>query len=116
MIASSTPPLFHRPYYLPPQGEDGSIVMEAPGGYAFHVYDRDAERSDPVYSVTLGVSNLARSLQYWNQLLGMKIYSQSETSATLGYGDHQVCCIAVCYMPHIDTSFFPGLSGADAGY
>lgn len=54
--------------------------------------------SDPVYSVTLSVSNLANSMQYWNQLLGMKIYSQSETSATLGYGDDQVCMLLyICY-------------------
>ena len=46
--------------------------------------------TDPVYSVTLSVSNLAKSMQYWNQLLGMNIYSQSETSAMLGYGDNQV--------------------------
>lgn len=100
---NSTSQLFHRP----PQGEDGSTILEAPGGYAFHVYGRDTEgNGDPVYSVTLSISNLARSLQYWNQLLGMKIYSQSETSATLGYGDQQVCCKLCTEMPHVDASFF----------
>ena len=46
--------------------------------------------ADPVYSVTLSVSNLAKSLQYWNHLLGMKVYSQSDTNAILGYADDQV--------------------------
>lgn len=27
-----------------PQGEDGAVIMEAPGGYAFHVYDRSTGR------------------------------------------------------------------------
>ena len=43
-----------------------------------------------MYSVSLSVSDLTKSLKYWNQLLGMKIYTESKTSAILGYGDDQV--------------------------
>jgi len=46
---------------------------------------------DPVYKITLSVSNLRKSLEYWNQLLGMNILQQSETSAELAYSDNEVC-------------------------
>ena len=67
--------------------------------------------TDPVQSVTLSVSNLAKSLSkffgrvlminnyyvlvlchkdYWHKLLGLKVYSQTEKSATLGYDHNQV--------------------------
>jgi len=48
--------------------------------------------------VTLSVSSLQKSLEYWNKLLGMKIIRQSDTSAELAYSDSQVgmhflvCC------------------------
>jgi catechol-2,3-dioxygenase len=60
--------------------------------------------------VTLSVSNLASSLQYWNQLLGMKIYSQSETNAMLGYGDDQVCVLPREYT-YSSLIISPGSSG-----
>lgn len=75
--------------YTQQESADGAIVVDAPGGYSFHIYDRDTGRSDSVYSVSLSVSDLTKSLKYWNQLLGMKIYTESKTSAILGYGDDQ---------------------------
>lgn len=67
------------------QGTDGAIIVEAPGEYPFHIYDKPSQRSggltkfpyrasnsimkvllffcvDPVYSITLSVSNLTKSL------------------------------------------------------
>jgi len=44
------------------QGADGALVVEAPGGYMFHLHEKDSARKDPVYSVTLSVSNLVKSL------------------------------------------------------
>lgn len=52
--------------------------------------------ADPVYSVSLSVSNLEKSLPYWNQVLGMKIYSQSDSRATLGYENNQVFTDILC--------------------
>lgn len=48
--------------------------------------------TDPVLKVTLGVSDLQKSVNYWSDLLGMKIYEKDEGNqrALLGYGDNQV--------------------------
>ena len=47
--------------------------------------------------VTLSVSSLQKSLEYWNKLLGMKIMKQTDTSAELAYSDSQVLvCVCVC--------------------
>lgn len=42
--------------------------------------------------VTLGVSNLQKSVNYWSNLLEMKIYEKDEEKqrALLGYADNQV--------------------------
>jgi hypothetical protein len=47
---------------------------------------------DPVFKVTLAVSDLQKSLNYWSNLLGMKIYEHDEKKqrALLGYADNQV--------------------------
>lgn len=42
--------------------------------------------------VTLGVSDLQKSVNYWSDLLGMKIYEKDEENqrVLLGYADNQV--------------------------
>lgn len=42
--------------------------------------------------VTLGVSDLQKSVNYWSDLLGMKIYEKDEEKqrVLLGYADNQV--------------------------
>lgn len=42
--------------------------------------------------VTLGVSDLQKSVNYWSDLLGMEIYEKDEENqrAVLGYADNQV--------------------------
>ena len=44
---------------------------------------------DPVEKVSLGVSNLNKSIKYWHEMLGMKLYEQDKEMALLGYADHQ---------------------------
>lgn len=45
-----------------------------------------------MWKVTLGVSDLQKSVSYWSGLLGMKIYEKDEGKqrALLGYADNQV--------------------------
>ena len=57
-----------------------------PIGIIFIVY----VHTDPVYKITLSVSNLQKSLEYWSKLLGMNILQQSDVSAELAYSDNQV--------------------------
>ena len=44
---------------------------------------------DPVEKVSLGVSDLEKSITYWEDILEMKLYERSSEKATLAYGDAQ---------------------------
>lgn len=52
--------------------------------------------TDPVLKVTLAVTDFHKSLNYWSNLLGMKIYEQDKEKqrALLGYADNQVSDLA----------------------
>ncbi|XP_017299166.2 glyoxalase domain-containing protein 4 [Diaphorina citri] len=68
----------------------GRSVLTAPGGYKYFVHDEEpASGKDPVQGVTLASSDLKRSIQYWNELLGLKIFSQNDSSVTLGFAEDQ---------------------------
>ncbi|KFQ49822.1 Glyoxalase domain-containing protein 4, partial [Pelecanus crispus] len=69
----------------------GIFEAEAPGGYKFYLEDKEQLKQDPVLKVTLGVSDLQKSINYWSDLLGMKIYEKDEEKqrALLGYADNQ---------------------------
>lgn len=45
--------------------------------------------SDPVEKVTLACSNLAKSIDYWNGILGLKIFGQSEKNVLLGFKESE---------------------------
>uniref|UniRef100_A0A2K6FBJ9 Glyoxalase domain-containing protein 4 n=1 Tax=Propithecus coquereli TaxID=379532 RepID=A0A2K6FBJ9_PROCO len=70
---------------------EGIFETEAPGGYKFYLQNHNLPQSDPVLKVTLTVSDLQKSLNYWSNLLGMKIYEKDEEKqrALLGYADNQ---------------------------
>jgi catechol-2,3-dioxygenase len=44
---------------------------------------------DPVEKVALASSNLQQSTDYWNGILGLKIYSQNDSKVLLGFSDDQ---------------------------
>ncbi|XP_019401270.1 PREDICTED: glyoxalase domain-containing protein 4 [Crocodylus porosus] len=69
----------------------GMFETEAPGGYKFYLEDKEQPKQDPVLKVALAVSDLQKSVNYWSNLLGMKIYEKDEEKqrALLGYGDNQ---------------------------
>ncbi|CAI8026887.1 Glyoxalase domain-containing protein 4 [Geodia barretti] len=69
------------------QAPDGSLVVNAPGDYTFCLHDKQSEKPDPVQSVSLGVSDLAASLKYWHELLGMTVVSQSSDRASLTFSE-----------------------------
>lgn len=47
--------------------------------------------------MSLGVSDLAKSLVFWQNLLGMTVYEQSETKAVLGY-DSDKCKLELIHL------------------
>ncbi|GLH03414.1 Glyoxalase domain-containing protein 4 [Gryllus bimaculatus] len=74
-----------------PIKKEGNLsVLEAPGGYKYFIEEEPQPVSeDPVQKVILASSNLQKSIDYWNGILGLKIYNQDERSATFGFGDNQ---------------------------
>ncbi|XP_059236301.1 glyoxalase domain-containing protein 4 isoform X2 [Mustela nigripes] len=70
---------------------EGVFEIKAPGGYKFYLQNHNPPQSDPILKVTLAVSDLKKSLNYWSNLLGMKIYEKNEETqrALLGYADNQ---------------------------
>lgn len=68
---------------------DGN-VLEAPGGYQFKIID-EAQPSDrdPVLRVTLASSNLPKSLDYWNGILGLKIFDKTDKTALVGFKENE---------------------------
>ncbi|KAJ7387083.1 Glyoxalase domain-containing protein 4 [Desmophyllum pertusum] len=75
---------------------DDNIIVEAPGGYKFTLVDKDVT-GDPVKKVSIGVSSLAKSLLYWQNILGMTVYEQTETKALLGY-DSDKCKLELIHL------------------
>lgn len=45
--------------------------------------------SDPVLKVTLASSNLKNSIDYWNGILGLKIFEQGDKNVVFGFDDKQ---------------------------
>lgn len=45
--------------------------------------------SDPVVNVMISSTNLDKSVKFWNGILGLKIFSQTEAVVELGFGDDQ---------------------------
>ena len=41
-----------------PQGPDGEMVVEAPGGFAFHIYDKDAPKTGNIVRYSASLLNI----------------------------------------------------------
>lgn len=68
--------------------ENGKHILVAPGGYRFLIINESQPSDrDPVVQVTLNVTDLPKSVYYWNSTLQMKLVVQTDNSAVLTYGD-----------------------------
>uniref|UniRef100_A0A023FW61 Putative glyoxalase n=1 Tax=Amblyomma parvum TaxID=251391 RepID=A0A023FW61_AMBPA len=72
---------------------EGHDSLVAPGGYRFVIKRRvkpeDMQRLDPVEEVVLASSDMARTVSYWQGLLGMKMLERSDKEAAFTYDDAQ---------------------------
>lgn len=81
----------------PVKQEEGQVAeVEAPGGYKFFIVDlpQPSDR-DPVLSVSISVTSLARSLTYWSGLLDMSLLSLTPSTASLAYQPGTTCLVLV---------------------
>ena len=68
--------------------DNGKYKTHSPDGYVFYLVDKEKQK-DPVEKVSLGVSDLNKSIKYWHGLLGMKLYEQNSDTVLLGFADDQ---------------------------
>eukprot|EP00794_Sanderia_malayensis_P014014 gene14014-15472_t len=64
-------------------------VLQSPDGYKFAILEKESAGHDPVQMVTLGVTNLQKSIDYWNGIIGMNIIRQSDKNAVLNFTNEQ---------------------------
>ncbi|KAG8201819.1 hypothetical protein JTE90_027299 [Oedothorax gibbosus] len=75
-------------------------ILKDPNGYQYFISDKtEHHSSDPVQKVTLSCSDLKKSIDYWNGLLGLQIYEKKESLAVLGYSDDQCKLELQCQGP-----------------
>lgn len=67
-------------------------ALQAPDGYKFTVNEKESNGDDPVRMVSLGVTNLQKSVDYWHGVLGMNIVSKSDKNAVLNF-DPKKCAL-----------------------
>lgn len=74
-----------------PYTEEGNFyVLKSPDGYKFYIANEpQPDTSDPVVKVSLNVSNIATTRNYYNVLLCMQILKQTDQSLVLSYGKEQ---------------------------
>lgn len=71
----------------PIDGEkDGVFSIKDPDGYLFTVRDGP---ENAVTKVSIAVSDLKKSLEYWRLTLGMSVFSQTKERIILGYAGNQ---------------------------
>lgn len=61
------------------------VDVKDPDGYPLII----RKGNNSLTQVSISVSNLSQSIDYWSGLLGLKVYTQSSNEATLGYADDQ---------------------------
>eukprot|EP00088_Acartia_fossae_P005937 TRINITY_DN12693_c0_g1_i1.p1 TRINITY_DN12693_c0_g1~~TRINITY_DN12693_c0_g1_i1.p1 ORF type:complete len:310 (+),score=91.19 TRINITY_DN12693_c0_g1_i1:38-931(+) len=71
-------------------GEDSKYCLVSPSGYKFILVDKpQPSDKDPVVSVGISVSDMAKSSQYWTGLLGMNLAKDGGNEKSLQFGDNQ---------------------------
>ena len=67
---------------------NGQKFVLAPGGYKFIL--EKSEAGDILSKVTLASSDLEKSVNYWSDLLQMKILERSDANVLMSFADDQV--------------------------
>ncbi|XP_026476938.1 glyoxalase domain-containing protein 4-like [Ctenocephalides felis] len=76
----------------PIKEENGLKYLEAPGDYKYYILDEPQPTdADPVVKVSLSCSDLQNTVNYWNSILGLKMYEKDDAAkrAVFGFADNQ---------------------------
>lgn len=84
----------------PVKGGNSVIAfVEDPTGYKWELIQREGKQSDPICQVMLRVSDLDKSIKYYEECLGMKLLRKRDnpeykyTLAFMGYGPEESSCV-----------------------
>lgn len=70
----------------PIKEENGKYVLHAPDGYRFYLLnEKQPTDRDPIVKFGLNVTDLKKSVNYWHNILQMKLLSNNEKTALLTY-------------------------------
>jgi len=71
---------------------DGVVTVANPDGQRFYLDDKAPfPDSDPFLYISLHTADLNRAIDYYTQILGMKIFRHDALSALLGYAPNKTC-------------------------
>lgn len=72
----------------PMESTSEGVMLKAPEGYKFFIINETASPDeDPIKFLTYNVSDLQKSIEYWNGILNMKILNQTSSTALMSYND-----------------------------
>ncbi|VDM47218.1 unnamed protein product [Toxocara canis] len=66
----------------------GLLELKDPDGHCFYIKE-GVRKIDPVYKIALNTTDMKKTIDYWNRLLGMEVLSQDEHHCLLSYGSDQ---------------------------
>lgn len=83
--------------------KDGVLNVASPDGHDYFVTKSANQNwngvgTDEVIKVSVNVSSIDQSLNYWRNVLGMSVYHQSTNSVVLGFGSNQ-CKLELNQLP-----------------
>ena len=82
----------HKHNYPVADSGEGMFTVSDPDGYTFAVREVEAQ-GDPVESVSLSSSDLQKSVDFWQGVLGMELYQREGNSAKLGFSASQCALV-----------------------
>lgn len=68
---------------------NGVVQVNSPDGHSYFVSKSGQDGLNEMVKVSMNVSNLTQSLNYWRNTLGMSVYDQKMDSALLGFARDQ---------------------------
>jgi len=74
---------------------DGSIKIADPDGHVFYIHDADSENTDPLTKLSIYASDLAKSINFWANTLGMMESEQSCDHVVLAFPGKDQCKLEI---------------------
>ncbi|KAL7633635.1 UNVERIFIED_CONTAM: hypothetical protein RMT77_016168 [Armadillidium vulgare] len=75
---------------IPVKQEGDKFLIKSPDGYKFYLTNKPQPGDkDPVEKVALASSNLEKSIKYWRDLTGIKVFEKGDKFVSLAFAEDQ---------------------------